>query len=43
MDLEMLGWKTGTADFAVTTYWYGFKGAVFKADAMDDEVAATLP
>lgn len=43
MDLEMLGWKTGTADFAVTTYWYGFKGAAFKADKMDTEAAAILP
>lgn len=26
MTLEMLGWQTGTADFAITTYWYGFPG-----------------
>jgi hypothetical protein len=25
--LEMLGWENGTADFAATTYWYGFKNA----------------
>ncbi|MCC8426520.1 glycoside hydrolase family 172 protein [Mucilaginibacter sp. UR6-11] len=25
--LETLGWENGTADFAATTYWYGFKGA----------------
>jgi hypothetical protein len=23
--LETLGWENGTADFAATTYWYGFK------------------
>ncbi|GAA4326702.1 DUF2961 domain-containing protein [Mucilaginibacter gynuensis] len=43
MDLEMLGWKTGSADFAVTTYWYGFKGNAFKSGPMNGEAAATLP
>jgi hypothetical protein len=43
MDLEMLGWKTGTADFAVTTYWYGFKGNVFSGENVDAEVTVTLP
>jgi len=28
MDVELLGWQTGTADFATTVYWYGFAGAV---------------
>jgi hypothetical protein len=28
--LETLGWENGTADFAATTYWYGFKGAMSK-------------
>ncbi|WP_162842546.1 glycoside hydrolase family 172 protein [Mucilaginibacter pineti] len=31
--LETLGWENGTADFAATTYWYGFKGAVSKVAA----------
>jgi hypothetical protein len=43
MDLEMLGWKSGKADFAVTTYWYGFKGAAFKAENMATEAGTTLP
>ncbi|WP_121811662.1 glycoside hydrolase family 172 protein [Mucilaginibacter kameinonensis] len=28
--LEMIGWENGTADFAATTYWYGFKNAKSK-------------
>jgi hypothetical protein len=43
MDLEMLGWKTGDADFAVTTYWYGVKGSSFNEKSMVDEARATLP
>ncbi|MFD2874301.1 glycoside hydrolase family 172 protein [Mucilaginibacter ximonensis] len=31
--LETLGWKDGFADFAATTYWYGFKGAKSSAAA----------
>ncbi|GAA4320255.1 DUF2961 domain-containing protein [Mucilaginibacter gynuensis] len=31
--LETLGWENGTADFAATTYWYGFKGAKSSAAA----------
>lgn len=27
INLEMLGWENGAADFAVTTYWYGLPGA----------------
>ncbi|MCQ6960756.1 glycoside hydrolase family 172 protein [Mucilaginibacter aquariorum] len=43
MDLEMLGWKTGDADFAVTTYWYGSKDAGFSDKPMPEEAAAVLP
>ncbi|MEO3405594.1 glycoside hydrolase family 172 protein [Mucilaginibacter sp. CAU 1740] len=28
--LETLGWENGTADFAATTYWYGFKNTKSK-------------
>lgn len=43
MELEMLGWKTGEADFAVTTYWYGSKNARFVSADMKAEAARTLP
>lgn len=33
--LEMLGWENGTADFAVTTYWYGFRNA--KSGVVQDQ------
>jgi hypothetical protein len=31
--IETLGWRDGFADFAATTYWYGFKGAKSSAAA----------
>jgi hypothetical protein len=42
MNLEMLGWENGEADFAVTTYWYGFKGAVDNCKGMETEASAKL-
>ena len=42
MSLEMLGWENGEADFAVTTYWYGFKGAVDDCKGMETEASAQL-
>lgn len=42
MGLEMLGWENGEADFAVTTYWYGFKGAVDNCKGMETEASVKL-
>lgn len=42
MDLEMLGWENGEADFAATTYWYGFEGAVDNCKEMEAEAATQL-
>lgn len=43
LDLEMLGWSEGTADFAVTTYWYGFEGVKDMNESMEEEVSKKLP
>lgn len=40
--LETLGWKDGFADFAATTYWYGFKGAKSSA-AANQSIPGKLP
>lgn len=40
--LETLGWKDGFADFAATTYWYGFKGAKSSA-ATHQSIPGKLP
>ena len=42
MNLEMLGWENGEADFAATTYWYGFEGAFDDCKGMEVEASATL-
>ena len=42
MNLEMLGWENGEADFAATTYWYGFEGAFDECKGMEIEASATL-
>jgi hypothetical protein len=43
MDLEMLGWENGDADFACTTYWYGFENAADNCSGMDKEARVLLP
>jgi hypothetical protein len=43
MDLEMLGWENGEADFACTTYWYGFENASDNCTGMEKEATVTLP
>ncbi|RDC54199.1 DUF2961 domain-containing protein [Pedobacter chinensis] len=43
MDMEMLGWQQGEADFAVTTYWYGAMGATNNIKDMKAEAKASLP
>lgn len=42
MDMEMLGWENGSADFAATTYWYGSEGATDNCDNNEREVSALL-
>lgn len=42
MNLEMLGWENGEADFAATTYWYGLKEAVDNCKGMEREASAKL-
>jgi len=42
MNLEMLGWENGEADFAVTTYWYGFEDAIDNCGNVDVEASVDL-
>jgi len=42
-DLEMLGWDIGTADFAATSYWYGFAGAIDDSDKIEKGKDLLLP
>jgi len=42
MDMEMLGWENGSADFAATTYWYGFEGASDNCGNNEKEVSILL-
>lgn len=37
--LETLGWENGTADFAATTYWYGFKNAMSNITERDRKIS----
>ncbi|MGM9479462.1 glycoside hydrolase family 172 protein [Pedobacter sp. GSP4] len=43
MDMEMLGWQNGSADFAITTYWYGFAGATDNTAGVAEEAKIILP
>jgi hypothetical protein len=43
MDMEMLGWQNGSADFALTTYWYGFAKAADHIAGMEEEAKTILP
>jgi len=40
--LETLGWENGFADFAATTYWYGFQNAKSYA-ATEQSIPSVLP
>jgi hypothetical protein len=42
MNLEMLGWENGEADFAATTYWYGFERVSDNCKRMKAEASARL-
>lgn len=43
MDLGMLGWQSGTADFAITSYWYGAKGSEDNCKPSEKEASIKLP
>jgi hypothetical protein len=43
MNLEMLGWENGEADFACTTYWYGYAAAKDNIADMEKEASAVIP
>ena len=41
-DLKMLGWRNGEADFAATTYWYGFKKTASTVKPMAAQVPVSI-